>query len=90
MFSLYLAAMAVLLILGLATGLIRIALGPTPADSMLAAQLTSTVGVGLLAVLAVLLSMPALVDVALLLAVLAAVTTMAFVRNSSRNDAEDE
>jgi len=74
------AMMAVLLL-----GLFRVLLGPTTADRMLAAQLIGTSGVGLLLLLSVLLARPALVDVALVLALLAAVAVIALTR---RVDAE--
>jgi multicomponent Na+:H+ antiporter subunit F len=60
-------------------GLIRVLRGPTPADSMLAAQLFGTTGVAILIVLAKPMKMPALLDVALLFALLAAVVVVAFV-----------
>ncbi|MGD8915496.1 MAG: monovalent cation/H+ antiporter complex subunit F, partial [Syntrophobacterales bacterium] len=60
-------------------GLIRVLRGPTPADSMLAAQLFGTTGVAILIVLAKPMKMPAVLDVALLFALLAAVVVVAFV-----------
>jgi multicomponent Na+:H+ antiporter subunit F len=60
-------------------GLIRVLWGPTPADRMLAAQLFGTTGVATLIVLARPMEMPALYDVALLFALLAAVAVVAFV-----------
>lgn len=78
--SAVLLCMACLLLLCLLLGLVRVALGPTSTDSLLAAQLTSTVGVALLAVLSKALALPALIDVALVLALLTAVTSAAYVR----------
>ncbi len=63
---------ATFLIVCLALGLIRVALGPTPSDSMLAMQLTSTIGVGFLVIMAKVSEMHSLVDVALVLALLTA------------------
>jgi multicomponent Na+:H+ antiporter subunit F len=70
------------LVLTLAAGLVRIVRGPTAADSMLAAQLFGTSGVGVLLLLAEALAAPALRDVALALALLAALAAVAFVRRS--------
>lgn len=66
------------LILSLFLGLLRVLLGPGVGDRMLATQLIGTVGVGMLLLLSVLLDQPALIDVALLLALLAAVAAAAF------------
>ena len=73
----FLSAAALILILSLALGLIRVLRGPTTGDRMMAAQLIGTTGVGLLLVLAPVLGQPALVDVALVLALLAAVAVAA-------------
>lgn len=72
--------LAVVLLVSLIVGLVRVMLGPTPSDRMLAAQLMGTTGVGVLVVLAKALARPALVDVALVFALLAAVTAVAFVQ----------
>jgi multicomponent Na+:H+ antiporter subunit F len=75
------------LMLTLALGLVRIVVGPTAADRMMAAQLLGTAGVGILLLLAPLLAMPALVDVGLVLALLAAVAAAAFTgREAARDD----
>jgi multicomponent Na+:H+ antiporter subunit F len=66
------------LMLSLLLGLLRILRGPDAGDRMLAAQLIGTAGVGLLMLLSVLLDQPALIDVALILALLAAVAAAAF------------
>ena len=72
--------LALLLLLTLAGGLARVALGPTAADRMLAAQLFGTTGVGILLLFAEASGTGALRDVALVLALLAALSTVAFVR----------
>jgi multicomponent Na+:H+ antiporter subunit F len=77
---------ALLLLVTLVLGLIRIWRGPTVADRMLAAQLFGTTGVGLLLVLAELQRMPALRDVALVLALLAVMAVLAFVARVWRQD----
>ena len=66
------------LMLSLFLGLLRVLLGPGVGDRMLAIQLIGTAGVGMLLLLGVLLDQPALVDVALILALLAAVAAAAF------------
>lgn len=71
--------LAIFLLFNLIGGLIRVLRGPTPADSMLAAQLFGTTGVAILIVLTKAMKMPALLDVALLFALLAAVVVVAFV-----------
>lgn len=74
------AAVAVLLLANLAVGLLRVWRGPAPADRMLAAQLFGTTGVAVLALLASATGQPALRDAALVLALLAALATIVFVR----------
>ncbi len=66
------------LILSLLLGLIRVLRGPEAGDRMMAAQLIGTTGVGILLLLSLLLNQPALADVALILALLAAVAAAAF------------
>ncbi len=73
---------AVFLSMNLVAGLWRIAQGPTTADRMLAAQLLGTTAVGILLLLAQAGDMPAGRDVALVLALLAAVTAVSFVRRA--------
>lgn len=91
---------ALLLLLTLVLGLVRIWRGPAPADRMLASQLFATTGVALLLVLAEAQSMPALRDVALTLGVLAILACVAFVtrvttasdsaaRDSRQGDTDD-
>jgi multicomponent Na+:H+ antiporter subunit F len=71
---------ALLILISVVVGLIRIIKGPTAADRMLAAQLFGTGGVAILLILAQAMQMPSLVDVALTYALLAAVTMVVFVR----------
>jgi multicomponent Na+:H+ antiporter subunit F len=73
-----LAVAALTLMFSLFLGLLRVLRGPGPGDRMLAAQLIGTSGVGILLLLGVLLEQPALIDVALILALLAAVAAAAF------------
>lgn len=84
--TLTLNAVAAFLLLTLLIALIRIWRGPAPADRMLASQLFGTTGVALLLVLAHAQSMPALMDVALTLAVLSVLAIVAFVTRVVRID----
>jgi len=85
-----LAATLILLSLGLALWLVW--RGPTQADRMMAAQLAGTSGVGVVVLLAPLSGWAAL-DVALVLALLAALAAVAFVKAASadgRGDPEEQ
>jgi multicomponent Na+:H+ antiporter subunit F len=73
-------ALSVIVLISVVTGMARVVRGPTPADRMLSALLFGTSGVATLLLLARAMKMPALRDVALVFAVLAAVTAVAFVR----------
>lgn len=72
--------LALFLLANLLAGLWRVLAGPTPADRMLSTQLFGTTAVALLAMEADTRDMPALRDVALVFALLAALTAVAFVR----------
>lgn len=75
-------SLALLLLLTIVAGLIRIMLGPTAADRMMAAQLFGTCGVAILLLLAKGFCLPIIEDVALVFALLAALSTVAFVRRA--------
>ncbi len=77
--TLYLA-LAFFLLLNLSAGMWQILRGPTAADRMLAAQLLGTTAVAILVLLAQAPDSAALLDVALVFALLAAVTAVVFVR----------
>ena len=81
MSSLYLA-LALVLLVNVAIGLIRISRGPTAADRMLAAQLFGSGGVAILILLGRGLGQDSGDDVALVYALLAALATVAFVRRA--------
>lgn len=70
------------LLLNLAAGMWRVLRGPTAADTMLAAQLFGTTAVAVLVLLAEVQRHAALRDVALVFALLAAVTAAAFVQRA--------
>ena len=70
-------------------GLVRVERGPTPADRMLAAQLFGTSGVAMLLMLSLGLDTPSLRDVALVFALLAAMTAVAFVKRAWHRGVRD-
>ena len=76
----FLAAAVLVLLLSLCGGLIRVVVGPTPFDRLMAAQLMGTTGIAALLILSEVVQVPALVDVALVFALLAAVAVAAFTR----------
>lgn len=84
---LYLAAIA--LLLTVAAGLVRIGMGPGRADRMMSVQLVGTGGVGTVLLLSAASGTGAMVDVALVLALLAAFAAVAFVKASSPDGAGD-
>ena len=84
--TLVLNAVAAFLLLTLLVALMRIWKGPTPSDRMLASQLFGTTGVALLMVLAQAQGLPALRDVALILALLSVLAIVGFVTRVVRID----
>jgi len=77
---------SLLLLLTMVLGLLRALRGPSLQDRMLSVLLLGTGGVGLLLLLAFMLGQPALVDVALVLALLAAMTAAALTRREAGDD----
>ena len=75
-----LLCLVVVLLASLVMGVVGVIRGPTASDRMWAAQLIGTTGVGMLLWLAQALARPALLDVALVFALLAAVAAVAFVQ----------
>jgi multicomponent Na+:H+ antiporter subunit F len=73
---------ALILLLAIVAGMIRVFRGPTAADRMMSAQLFGTCGVAILLLLAKGLEIRVLLDVALVFALLAALATMTFVRRT--------
>ncbi len=78
--------LAVFLLVNLLVALLRVARGPTPADRLLAALLFGTTGVAILLLLAYATGSAALLDVALVFALLAAITGTAFARRAWREE----
>lgn len=85
----FFAALEFFLLLNIALGLVRLLRGPTSADRMLAIQLFGTTGVGLLLVMAHRLEMPPLRNVALVFALLATLTIVAYSRLHPAREADD-
>lgn len=82
--------LAVFLLLNLGAALWRAARGPTQADRMLAALLFGSTGVAILVLLAFAGGHPALIDVALILALLAAITGIAFAQRAWQKPGEED
>ncbi len=76
--------LALLLLLSMLVGLWRVIIGPTLLDRLLTIQLLGTGAVAVCLILAKALMLPALFDVALLLAVLAAALPAALVQRLRR------
>jgi len=77
---------ALLLLLTMVLGLLRALQGPSLQDRMLSVLLLGTGGAGLLLLLSFILEQPALIDVALVLALLAAMTAAALTRRETDDD----
>jgi multicomponent Na+:H+ antiporter subunit F len=86
--TVWLTTLATLLLLSLAGALWRVWRGPEPADRMMAAQLVGTGGVGVVLLLAAATDW-GMIDVALVLALLAAFAAVAFVKAQSADGAGD-
>lgn len=77
---------ALFILLTLAGGLVRIFRGPASADRIMAAQLIGSGGVAILLLLAAAMGQPAIIDVALMLAILAVFASIGFVNWRSTSD----
>jgi multicomponent Na+:H+ antiporter subunit F len=84
----FLVAAAGLVLAIVALGLARILWGPGDADRIMAAQLLGTGGIAALLLLSEATSVPAAVDIALTLALLAAFISVAFVKGAARSEAD--
>ena len=82
----FLLGAAVLVLAMMALGLVRLLRGPARADRIMAAQLLGTGGIAVLLLLEQPMAMPAAVDIALVLAVLAAFVAAAFVNSIAAED----
>ncbi|WP_295401781.1 monovalent cation/H+ antiporter complex subunit F [uncultured Thiocystis sp.] len=79
-------AAALVLLLAMAAGLVRVIVGPSAADRMMGAQLLGTMGIGVLLLLAFAFERDALADVALIFGLLASVAAVAFTRRRIGQD----
>ena len=84
----FLLAAAAFVLATVAVGLVRILQGPGEDDRIMAAQLLGTGGIAAL-LLAETMRVPAAVDVALILALLAAFVSVAFVKGFARPGADE-
>jgi multicomponent Na+:H+ antiporter subunit F len=82
----FLFAAAAFVLATVAVGLVRILRGPAVADRIMAAQLLGTGGIAALLLIAAATAMPAVVDVALSLGLLAAFASAAFVSGAPGPD----
>lgn len=80
---------ALLILVNIAVSLGRVLKGPTRADRMMGAQLIGTGGVAILVLLWLAHREAGVLDVALLLALLAAFATVGFVKSASHHGAGD-
>jgi multicomponent Na+:H+ antiporter subunit F len=78
--SIIYGVLSIILLISLLVGVVRIFLGPTQADRMLAAQLFGSVGVAILLLQSAFTQNWVLMDVALFLSILASITAIAFVK----------
>jgi multicomponent Na+:H+ antiporter subunit F len=85
----FLLAAAVAVLATVALGLLRILRGPDPAERMMAAQLLGTGGVAVLLLMAAATGSSATLDVALVLALLAAFASIAFYREAPGYSPDD-
>jgi multicomponent Na+:H+ antiporter subunit F len=80
---------ALFLLANLTVALIATSRGPTPADHMLVAMLFGTTGTAVLVLLAATVGGTALIDVALVLALLAAIGGIAFAKRAWHVEGDD-
>jgi multicomponent Na+:H+ antiporter subunit F len=86
----FLIAAAGFILAMVALGLVRILRGPADADRMMSVQLLGTGGIAALLLLAAGTGVPAAVDAALTLALLAALAAVAFVNSAGAPDAGEQ
>ncbi len=87
--SSFLLGTAGFVLLTVAIGLVRIMRGPGDTERMMAGQLLGTGGVAVLLLLAVVTGVEAILNVALVLALLAAFASVAFFKGAGGQDASD-
>lgn len=84
-----LQVIAAAMLLTVAAGLVRVVRGPSPADRLMGAQLVGTGGIAVLLLLAAASRDWAIIDVALVLALLAAFAAVGFVKAATPDGAGD-
>ena len=82
----FLIGAACFILVVVAVGLVRVLRGPGNADRLMAVQLLGTGGIALVALVGVATDQPAMIDVALTLALLAAFAGLAFVSATRPSD----
>jgi multicomponent Na+:H+ antiporter subunit F len=82
----YLLTAAGFVLAMVALGLVRVLRGPGTADSLMAAQLLGTGGIAALLLLGTATAQPAIIDVALTVALLSAFASVAFVTSAPSNN----
>ena len=82
MMAAYIELLTGVILATLALGLYRIERGPTSADRMLGSMLFGTSGIALTLVLAEIAGLRSLLDMALVFAILASITSVAFVKRA--------
>ena len=87
--TLFLTVVSIIVLFTIAIGFVRVLLGPNKADRLIAAQLFGTAGVAWILLFAYATAKPGLSDVALVLALLAAVTAIAFVKRAWKPEEEE-
>jgi multicomponent Na+:H+ antiporter subunit F len=84
----FLFAASGLVLVTVALGLARILWGPRDADRLMAAQLLGTGSIAALLLVGEAMNVPAAVDLALTLALLAAFISVAFVKGAARSEVD--
>ena len=88
--TMFYLVIALVLLVSLGGGMYQVARGPTPGDRFLVIQLFGTTAVAVLILMGEAMHDPALVDIALVLALLAAITMVAFARRTwTENDIDE-
>jgi multicomponent Na+:H+ antiporter subunit F len=82
-------AVASFILLMVALGLVRVLRGPDTSDRLMAAQLIGSGGVAVLLLLSASMRLPAIIDVALMLAILAVFASIGFVNWGGAADETD-
>jgi len=85
----FLMAASILILVTIIFGFVRVLLGPSKADRLIAAQLFGTAGAAWILLIAYATGKSGLSDIALVLALLAAVTAIAFVKRAWNSPEEE-